>query len=312
MAVRIVVVAFIIAPHIRGIPVPTPDSSFRGQALGQTSTLIDLSSGSRSTSHNSIEAEQIVCDTDYQCKMKVAKNKMTCCKVCRQALHVVGEDPYYGFYEFLEQDPNGKSEKIVPTNRAVALFRKNQRDKYPKMQLQQAKAAKKKPSEIIKEMGTIQDPSLMAALEACPLPIEDDFKLPCCMPCVGAFNPQKDPKKPDTMPIVENPPIEVNGRKGVPTGPVMVSNQIQKEDKSFEFNGPAEVPCCASRESCCRWCSKTTCPRLELTNDYIDELFWALCSDVDEGRRLAKDNKLAQETYYRKLVEDKDFWNPMK
>ena len=50
--------------------------------------LLELKSGLRGrVSH---KVKEVLCDTPFQCKQKVATNTMQCCKVCPDALHVEG------------------------------------------------------------------------------------------------------------------------------------------------------------------------------------------------------------------------------
>ena len=121
----------------------------------------------------------IVCDTEYKCKEKVALNRMKCCKVCPNAIHTQGEKALYGFYEYLEKDPNGMSSVGEVTDRAVQDFRKKQKLKY----------------EALKAENPKLNPSLKRELMQCSHPAQDDFKLPCCMPCVGEYPNESDLKK---------------------------------------------------------------------------------------------------------------------
>ena len=66
----------------------------------------------------------IVCDTEYKCKEKVALNRMKCCKVCPNAIHTQGEKALYGFYEYLEKDPNGMSSVGEVTDSSSSRFSK--------------------------------------------------------------------------------------------------------------------------------------------------------------------------------------------
>ena len=81
----------------------------------------------------------IVCDTEYKCKEKVALNRMKCCKVCPNAIHTKNEKKSYGFYEYLEKDPNGMSSVGEVTDRAVQDFRKKQKLKYEALKAQNPK-----------------------------------------------------------------------------------------------------------------------------------------------------------------------------
>lgn len=42
----------------------------------------------------------------------------------------------------------------------------------------------------------------------------------------------------------------------------------------------ADLPCCASAPSCCRWCPEVVCPRLERTSVMVPRLFDTLCADA--------------------------------
>jgi len=227
----------------------------------------------------------LVCDTPYQCKAKVAGNTMSCCKVCTNSLHLEGEDPHYGFYEHLELDPNGKSEEMYPSNRAVSDFQDQQKAKYESLAATNGK----------------RDPALLEELLACPMPANDDFKLPCCQPCTADW-PEDDPN--DTMPPhPENRQLPLNGEGGHPDGPLLVAS---------EFDQPRETPCCASKPSCCRWCPDKVCSRLEFSNHFLDSLYWHLCRDLDEGERLSRDRLLGQDTHFRDIVNKGTFWDPQE
>ena len=224
----------------------------------------------------------IVCDTQYKCKEKVALNKMKCCKVCPQAVHVANERPEYGFYEYLEKDPNGLSSVGVPTERAIQDFRKKQKMKY----------------EALKAADPKLNPSLKKELTDCSIPANDDFKLPCCMPCVGEYPNEAELKKREGFENKKQPPNGFNQR---PQGPMLVAG---------EFEEPLDVPCCASGPSCCRWCPDLVCPRLELTKVFIEELYWSLCSQADESHRRRVQATLVENSAMNQLVEKGLFWDP--
>ena len=224
----------------------------------------------------------IVCDTEYKCKEKVALNRMKCCKVCPNAIHTKNENSLYQFYEYLEKDPNGMSSVGEVTDRAVQDFRKKQKLKYEALKAQNPKL----------------NPSLKKELTMCPHPYVDDFKLPCCMPCVGEYPNESELKKRDGF---ENKKQPVNGFNQRPQGPMLVAG---------EFEAPLDVPCCASGSSCCRWCPDMICPRLEMTKVFIEELYWSLCSGADESHRRQVQAQLVENSMMNKLVEDGMFWDP--
>lgn len=157
---------------------------------------------------------KILCDTTYECKQKVAMNTLKCCKICPNALYVMGEKGFYGFYEHLEQDSNGLSQSATPTDRAVAAFGESQKRKFQGLKAEDKNI----------------NPSIEKELMACSMPANDDFKLPCCMPCVGPYQDEED---------LENKNAEqpINGFAQRPQGPVLVAEK---------FDDPTEVPCCAS------------------------------------------------------------------
>lgn len=225
----------------------------------------------------------ILCDTPFKCKQKVAMNTMTCCKICPSALHLSGEKNYYGFYEFLEKDPNGLSAMTFPRRDEELKFTEDQERKF----------------ELMKSADKNINPSLKEELAACPMPQKDNFKLPCCVPCVAEFPDGKDVK--GVMYEIKNKKEPINGFGGRPQGPVLILPELQE---------PRDIPCCGSQASCCRWCPKRICARLELSEGYVEELYWSLCSRLDETERDAHNRQLAQDDEMNKLLAEGRFWDP--
>ena len=79
---------------------------------------------------------------------------------------------------------------------------------------------------------------------------------------------------------------------------------------SNEFEDPTDMPCCASQPSCCRWCPEIVCARLEMSQQYVESLYWALCGHLDEGERKKRDLQRNFVSNMNQLVESGQFWDP--
>jgi len=205
------------------------------------------------------------CDTPDQCKMKVAENKIQCCKLCLDDTALYGHDPSYGFYEFIEKDPwspqrerandLGQKGKGQGAGGGSATAINNPNLDKPTLPVDSPYAD---PSVA---RTPYDNPTLKAAKKIatkypytgpveCPKPEDDDFRLPCCQFC----------------------PRSAMSDSGLP---FLIGNRFSRNPTL------PSVPCCAATASCCRWCPEYVCPYLQ-EYTFQSRLWWQLCSSWNQ------------------------------
>jgi hypothetical protein len=224
------------------------------------------------------------CDTPNQCKIRVAENKVQCCKLCLDDLALFGHDPYYGFYEFVEQDPWAPSKTNSDSSSGGAGGAGGSGGSSSKLNVNEFSVENRDPNldrpgrpvdsvdTSPGELSTRYDNPTYAAAralrdsypytgsKACPTPEADDFRLPCC-----EFCPASGGGGLGGMFADKSAPFLI-GKRFAGTGGLLGGG-----------GGGAKVPCCAEPASCCRWCPRFVCPYLQ---EYTlqSKLWWHICS----------------------------------
>ena len=236
----------------------------------------------------------IHCDTPDGCKLKLAENKIQCCKLCLDDTSFFGHDPNYGFYEFVEKDPWAPVQDPLadrtPANEAAEAGQAPSTSGAGGSGGNDAATAAGGSAEeggpgspALRPPGTTNldrptqldrpgaahalppdNPTLKAERTRTPPPPENGL-MDRCLP------PQEDDFR---LPCCQFCPRSAMSDSGMP---FLMGSRFSSTTNLLL----PKVPCCAAPGSCCRWCPEYVCPYLQ---EYTlqTRLWWHICGSWNQ------------------------------